>query len=137
MCFFQGIPFEMYTSSPRLKGDYRQPDETNEQYRKRMHTRRRVARERNMAANAASRAAGKIIALRRPLKAAESFPIAYESASNSWRELMVDWLCPNPENIFCVEIPDEIEAYENWELWRYNIEVLWPDEPDWSNPPSE
>jgi hypothetical protein len=65
MCFFQEITFEMYTSSPRLKGDYRQPGETNEQYRKRMHTQRRVARERNMAANAASRAAGKIITMRK------------------------------------------------------------------------
>jgi hypothetical protein len=72
-----------------------------------------------------------------PIKAAESFPIAYDSASNSWKELMVDWIVPHPENIFCVEIPDEIEAYENWELWRYDIEVLWPDEPDGSNPPME
>ena len=32
MCFFQTVKFEMYTSQPRLKGDYWRPSETDEHY---------------------------------------------------------------------------------------------------------
>jgi len=56
---------------------------------------------------------------------------------NSWKQLMAEWIYPNPENIFSQEIPEEIEAFEFWDIWRYDIEVLWPDEPDLSNPPRE
>ena len=56
---------------------------------------------------------------------------------NSWQQLMADWVCPNPENIFSEEIPDEIEAYEFWDTWRHAIEAIWPNEPDISHPPEE
>jgi hypothetical protein len=52
MCLFQKVTFEMYPSEPGLKGDYYQPGETDEQYRKRQFARRREQRESNSKANA-------------------------------------------------------------------------------------
>ena len=34
-------------------------------------------------------------------------------------------------------IPDEIEAFEFWDEWKHDIEVIWPNEPDISNLPME
>lgn len=56
MCFFQQVTVELYSSEPRLKGDYYQPGETEEQHRTRMVTRHRQQRTSNRAANASSKA---------------------------------------------------------------------------------
>lgn len=80
MCFFQGITFEMYTSEPRLKGDYYQPGETEQQHRKRMRERRQEAAARNHAINEHHRAAGRSVALRPRLKVLPSSPSEPEAS---------------------------------------------------------